>query len=391
MKKIIILGSTGSIGTQTLDIVDENPDLFTVTALSCRSRVDELIQQIEKYRPHGVCVGNEADARRVQERFPNLTVYYGDEGLVQLTEVEGDMIVNSLMGISGLAPTYHGIRLGKDIALANKETLVAGGALVMDAVARKGVKLLPVDSEHSAIFQCLEGNKGREIRRILLTASGGPFRKYSPEELEDVTLDQALNHPKWTMGRKITIDSATMMNKGLEVIEARWLFDVPASKIDVHVHPESIVHSMVEFADTSVIAQMGLPDMRIPISLALGYPKRLEYSGDSLDFFTEGANLHFEKPRMDVFRCLSLAYRAIEEGRSYPIVLNGANEELVAMFLNKEIRFLDIQRTIEKVLEAHNPVDPKSVPEILEIDREARRMARELAQGSFSSGTFTEE
>ena len=381
MKKIIILGSTGSIGTQTLDIVDENPDLFTVTALSCRSRVDELIQQIEKYRPHGVCVGNEADARRVQERFPNLTVYYGDEGLVQLTEVEGDMIVNSLMGISGLAPTYHGIRLGKDIALANKETLVAGGALVMDAVARKGVKLLPVDSEHSAIFQCLEGNKGREIRRILLTASGGPFRKYSPEELEDVTLDQALNHPKWTMGRKITIDSATMMNKGLEVIEARWLFDVPASKIDVHVHPESIVHSMVEFADTSVIAQMGLPDMRIPISLALGYPKRLEYSGDSLDFFTEGANLHFEKPRMDVFRCLSLAYQTIEDGRSYPIALNGANEELVAMFLNKEIRFLDIQRTIEKVLEVHNPVDPKSVSEILEIDREARRMARALAQG----------
>ena len=215
MKKIIILGSTGSIGTQTLDIVDENPNLFTVTALSCRSRVDELIQQIEKYRPLGVCVGNEADARRVQERFPNLTVYYGDEGLVQLTEVEGDMIVNSLMGISGLAPTYHGIQLGKDIALANKETLVAGGALVMDAVARKGVKLLPVDSEHSAIFQCLEGNKGREIRRILLTASGGPFRKYSLEDLEDVTLDQALNHPKWTMGRKITIDSATMMNKGL--------------------------------------------------------------------------------------------------------------------------------------------------------------------------------
>lgn len=381
MKKIIILGSTGSIGTQTLDIVDENPDLFTVTALSCRSRVDELIQQIEKYRPLGVCVGNEADARRVQERFPNLTVYYGDEGLVQLTEVEGDMIVNSLMGISGLAPTYHGIRLGKDIALANKETLVAGGALVMDAVERKGVKLLPVDSEHSAIFQCLEGNKGREIRRILLTASGGPFRKYSLENLEDVTLDQALNHPKWTMGRKITIDSATMMNKGLEVIEARWLFDVPASKIDVHVHPESIVHSMVEFADTSVIAQMGLPDMRIPISLALGYPKRLAYSGDSLDFFTEGANLHFEKPRMDVFRCLSLAYQAIEDGRSYPIALNGANEELVAMFLNKEIRFLDIQRTIEKVLEAHNPVDPKSVSEILEIDRDVRRMARALAQG----------
>lgn len=382
MKKIIILGSTGSIGTQTLDIIAENPDRFEVTGLSCRSRVDDLIVQIEKFHPEAVCVTREEDAERVQDLFPKLTVFYGEEGLVQLAEVDADILVSALMGISGLAPTYRGIETGKDIALANKETLVAGGALVMDLVKEKGVRLLPVDSEHSAIFQCLEGNRDRKVRRILLTASGGPFRKHSKEELAKVTLDQALKHPKWTMGQKITIDSATMMNKGLEVIEARWLFDIPASQIDIHVHPESIVHSMVEFEDTSVLAQLGLPDMRIPISLALGYPERLPYSGDSLDFFTTGANLHFEKPRRDVFRCIDLAYNSIEAGGSYPIVLNGANEELVAMFLRREIGFLDIQNTIEKVLEQHKMVTPSTVDEILDIDREARKMARSVIAGN---------
>ena len=379
MKKVIILGSTGSIGTQTLDIINENRDQFTVTALSCRSRVDDLIQQIREFSPEAVCVGKEEDAHRVQELFPKLEVYYGDEGLISLANLDADIVLNALMGISGLAPTYRAIETGKDIALANKETLVAGGALVMDLVKQKKVRLLPVDSEHSAIFQCLEGNQDREIRRILLTASGGPFRNYTLEQLEEVTLDQALNHPKWSMGKKITIDSATMMNKGLEVIEAKWLFDVPASKIEIHVHPESIVHSMVEFQDTSVLAQMGLPDMRIPISLALGYPKRLPYSGESLNFFDAGKALHFEKPNPEVFRCIKLAYQAIEAGGSYPIVLNGANEELVAMFLQKEIRFLDIQRTIERVLEEHTMATPNSVEEILAIDREARTVARESA------------
>lgn len=380
MKKVIVLGSTGSIGKQTLDIINENRNQFTVTALSCRSRVDDLIQQIRKFSPEAVCVGSEEDAIRVQKLFPKVSVYHGDAGLITLAEMEADILLNALMGISGLAPTYRAIETGKDIALANKETLVAGGALVMNRVEQKGVRLLPVDSEHSAIFQCLEGNKNWEIRRILLTASGGPFRNYTLEQLEDVTLEQALNHPKWSMGKKITIDSATMMNKGLEVIEAKWLFDVPASKIEIHVHPESIVHSMVEFQDTSVLAQMGLPDMRIPISLALGYPNRLRYSGESLNFFEAGKALHFEKPNPEVFRCIHLAYQAIEEGGSYPIVLNGANEELVDMFLHKKIRFLDIQRTLERVLNEHTMVTPGSVEEILAIDQNARAVARETAR-----------
>ena len=374
MKKIIILGSTGSIGTQTLDIVDENPDLFTVTALSCRSRVDELIQQIEKYRPLGICVGNEADARRVQERFPNLTVYHGDEGLVQLTEVEGDMIVNSLMGISGLAPTYHGIRLGKDIALANKETLVAGGALVMDAVARKGVKLLPVDSEHSAIFQCLEGNKGREIRRILLTASGGPFRKYSPEELEDVTLDQALNHPKWTMGRKITIDSATMMNKGLELIEARWLFDVDPKDIDIVVHRESVVHSLIEYTDHSVIAQLGVPDMRIPIQYALTWPERLPSPVPRLDLAAY-QKLTFFAPDYETFPCMTYCREAITRGGLYPAAVNATNEEAVALFLTGRIGFAAIPRLVASALDLTLPAGD-TAEAVLEADRHVREIVR---------------
>lgn len=381
MKKIIILGSTGSIGTQTLDIISENPSLFEVTGLSCARRVDDLIRQIKIYHPEAVCVGTEEDARRVQDIFPDLTVFHGEKGLVRLAEIESDILVSALMGISGLAPTYRAIETGKDIALANKETLVAGGQLVMNLAKQKDVRLLPVDSEHSAIFQCLEGNRNRKVRRILLTASGGPFRNFTPGELQSVTLEQALKHPKWTMGQKITIDSATMMNKGLEVIEAKWLFDISAKQIDIHVHPESIVHSMVEFEDTSVLAQMGLPDMRIPISLALGYPERLPYSGESLDFFSTGAALHFEKPRRDVFRCIDYAYNAIEEGKSYPVVLNGANEELVGMFLNREIRFIDIQNTIGKVLDAHNPVDLGSVEAVLEMDREARMVARELVRG----------
>ena len=316
-----------------------------------------------------------------------------------------DIVLNSLMGISGLAPTYKAIEYGRDIALANKETLVAGGSLVTDLCREKGVRLLPVDSEHSAIFQCLEGNGGsacgrayrepdsgidRQIRRILLTASGGPFRGRSLEEMRDVTIEQALNHPKWSMGSKITIDSATMMNKGLEVIEARWLFDVPAEKIDVHVHPESIVHSMVEFCDGSVMAQMGLPDMKIPISLALNYPDRMRLISDfdpeaedahgngALDLFTTGANLTFEKPDRKVFRCIDLAYAALNEGGAAPVVMNGANEALVAMFLAGKIGFLDIPETIEKVMDAADFAAPATVDEILHIDREARRMAEEL-------------
>lgn len=378
IKRIILLGSTGSIGTQTLDIVRENPDKFKVVALTCKNRIDDLIKQIQEFKPEAVCVGNKEAAARVSAAFPAIEVNIGDAGLREIAKADADIVLNALMGISGLAPTYEAILTGKDIALANKETLVAGGSLIMQLAAEKEVKILPVDSEHSAIFQCLEGNRGRKVRRILLTASGGPFRGYNIEKLERVSLQEALNHPKWSMGRKITIDSATMMNKGLEVIEAKWLFDIEPDKIDVHVHPESIVHSMVEFDDTSIIAQLGLPDMRIPISLALGYPSRLHYSGDSLNLFEEGSSLHFEKPDTNVFECLSMAYEAIENGGSYPILLNGANEELVSMIIEGKIEFLDIQRSLRRLMDEHKLVKSNTIEDILEIDKEARARAREL-------------
>lgn len=378
MKKILILGSTGSIGSQALDIVRENTDKFKIVGLSCRNSIEKITEQIKEFSPLAVAVGSADAAAKLQTEFPNIQIYYGDEGLIELAKIECDIVLNALMGISGLAPTYTAIEHGRDIALANKETLVTAGEIITELCKQKNVKLLPVDSEHSAIFQCLEGNKDRKIKRILLTASGGPFKGYSLKDLENVSLEQALNHPKWNMGSKITIDSATMMNKGLEVIEAKWLFDVDAEKIDIHVHPQSIVHSMVEFEDTSVIAQMGLPDMRIPISLALNYPDRLHFSCESLDFFTIGKELTFEKPDRKVFKCIDLAYQAINEGGSYPVVMNGANEELVAMFLAGKIRFLDIPNTIEKVMNKHNPTHTNNIEEILELDKISRNLAKEL-------------
>ena len=405
MKKVLILGSTGSIGTQALEIIRNNRDKFSACGLSCRSRVDDLIAQIREFAPESVCVGNSDDAKRVKSEFPEIDVHYGDAGLVEIAGMDCDIVLNALMGISGLAPTYEAISHGRDIALANKETLVAGGEIVTELCREKGVKLIPVDSEHSAIFQCLEGNGGsacaraykddagdgpdRAIRRILLTASGGPFRGRTLDEMRDVTIEQALNHPNWSMGSKITIDSATMMNKGLEVIEARWLFDIPADKIDVHVHPESIVHSMVEFMDGSVIAQMGIPDMKIPIGLALNYPDRLslipEFSGldedrgsdGSLDFFTKGANLTFEKADRKTFRCLDIAYAAIREGGSAPVVANGANEAAVAAFLARKIPFLRIGELVHSAL-AEIPVKPLTCYEdVAAADRAAREFVRE--------------
>lgn len=408
MKNILIMGSTGSIGTQALEIIRNNTDKFRAVGLTCRSRVERLLEQIREFKPEAVSVGNAEDAARVRAEFPAIDVYYGEAGLVEIAKMDCDIVLNSLMGISGLAPTYTAISCGRDIALANKETLVAGGELVTALCREKNVRLLPVDSEHSAIFQCLEGNGGsacgrayrepsddngvlyRPIRRILLTASGGPFRGRSLESMRDVTIEQALNHPKWSMGSKITIDSATMMNKGLEVIEARWLFDVPAENIDIHVHPQSIVHSMVEFTDGSVLAQLGLPDMKIPIGLALNYPDRLdlvkpfdqnernESVTGALDFFTTGSTLTFEQPDRKVFKCIDLAYAALKEGGSAPIVMNGANEELVAMFLNGEIGFTDIPDTIEKVMNKSAFAAPADVDAILEIDRQSRILAREL-------------
>ena len=376
MRKVSILGSTGSIGTQALDVVRANKEKFQVTALACGRNLELLSEQIKEFAPKIAVIESADDAKVLAERHPEVEIFCGEEGLVTAATSDCDMVLNSLMGMRGLVPTYAAIQAGKDIALANKETLVAGGELVMDAVKQNGVKMLPVDSEHSAIFQCLQGNEGTEIKKILLTASGGPFRGWSLEQLESVTLAQALKHPKWTMGQKITIDSATMMNKGLEVIEAKWLFDVDLDQIQILVHPQSIVHSAVEFMDTSVIAQLGLPDMRIPISIALAYPDRIPYQGPSLDFFKEGANLTFEEPNPAVFKCIQMAYDASRAGGSYPVVLNAANEILVDMFLKEQIRFIDIQNRLEDILDKHNPTYHVTLDDIIAIDEETRNLVK---------------
>ena len=358
MKRISILGSTGSIGTQALDVIRNNKDKYSVAALSCASSIELLRSQIEEFSPEAAAVASEEDARMLSAEYKGVQFYYGKEGLNEIASMEGcDMVLNSLMGMRGLEPTMAAAESGKDIAFANKETLVAGGEIVTEAVRRNGVKLLPVDSEHSAIFQCIQGNEGNPVKRIILTASGGPFRGYSLKQLENVTLEQALNHPNWSMGSKITIDSASMMNKGLEVIEAKWLFDVPLDKIQVVVHPQSVLHSAVEYEDCSVIGQMGNPDMRVPIAYAFAYPDRIDLRGlvDSLDLFSLEQGLTFHKADSSVFKTIDMAYEASRRGGSYPVVLNGANEVLVDKFLHGRIRFIDIQNSLERILEEHVP------------------------------------
>lgn len=381
MKRISILGSTGSIGTQCLDVISGNRDRFSVAALSCSKSIELLCRQIEEFSPAAVCVAEEADAAELSKKYSGIEFFHGDEGLRAIAAMEDcDMVVNSLMGMRGLEPTMAAIEAGKDIAFANKETLVVGGQLVMDAVKRRGVKLLPVDSEHSAVFQCIQGSAGNEIRRLILTASGGPFRGYSAEQLKSVTLEQALAHPNWSMGKKITVDSATMMNKGLEVIEAKWLFDIPAEKIQIVVHPQSILHSAVEYCDGSVIGQMGLPDMRVPIAYALSYPERMEMTSSmkSLDFFSFKDGMTFYPADAEVFRTIGLAYEACRIGGSYPVALNGANEVLVDMFLKGKIRFTDIQDTLVKVMEEHRPVQDLDIEGILEEDSRIREKMRNM-------------
>ncbi len=331
-----------------------------------------LTKQIEAFNPDLVCVEEERDAIKLKKRFRRLEVLWGESGLKEVaSKAECDILLNSLVGMRGLVPTYEAIKSGKNIALANKETLVTGGKFIIDEAKKNGVKILPVDSEHSAIFQALQGNSEKDIKRIYLTASGGPFRGYTLKELEGVTLEQALRHPNWSMGSKITIDSATMMNKGLEVIEARWLFDIEPEYIDVIVHKESIIHSMVEYKDHSIIAQLGAPDMRVPISYALTYPERIRNDVPTVDFFSLGS-LAFEKADTKVFRCLDLAYEAIKKGKSYPVVLNAANEVLVQQFIEGKISFIDIQRTIERVMEEHVAVNIIGLSDILSIDQEIR-------------------
>ena len=383
MKKISILGSTGSIGTQALDVIAHNQDKFKVTALSCAKSLPLLCRQIEEFSPEAVAVKDEADAKELADKYKKLEIFWGTEGLKTIASMEScDMVLNSLMGMKGLEPTMAAIKSGKDIAFANKETLVAGGQLVMDAVKKHGVAMLPVDSEHSAIFQSLQGNQDNEIRRILLTASGGPFRGYSLEQLEQVSLEQALNHPNWSMGSKITIDSATMMNKGLEVIEARWLFDVPLEKIQVVVHPQSILHSAVEYMDSSVIGQMGNPDMRIPIAYAFSYPERMDLSDvtQPLDLFSLKEGMSFYPADRSVFKTIDLAYEACREGGSCPVVLNGANEVLVDLFLHGKIRFIDIQNFLIQMMENHQTKRNLDLETILEEDMRGREDVRKLVE-----------
>ena len=383
MKKISILGSTGSIGTQALDVIAHNQDKFKVTALSCAKSLPLLCRQIEEFSPEAVAVKDETDAKEIADKYKDLEVFWGAEGLKTIASMEScDMVLNSLMGMKGLEPTMAAIESGKDIAFANKETLVAGGQLVMDAVKKHGVSMLPVDSEHSAIFQSLQGNQDNEIRRILLTASGGPFRGYSLEQLEQVSLEQALNHPNWSMGSKITIDSATMMNKGLEVIEARWLFDVPLEKIQVVVHPQSILHSAVEYMDSSVIGQMGNPDMRIPIAYAFSYPERMDLSDvtQPLDLFSLKEGMSFYPADRSVFKTIDLAYEACREGGSCPVVLNGANEVLVDLFLHGKIRFIDIQNFLIQMMESHQTKRNLDLETILEEDMRGREDVRKLVE-----------
>ncbi|MCD8158964.1 MAG: 1-deoxy-D-xylulose-5-phosphate reductoisomerase [Clostridiales bacterium] len=376
-EKLAILGSTGSIGTQGLEVCD-SVGTIEVLGLTANKNIGLLEDQIRKYRPKLAAVMNEDKARALKENVKDTDtkILAGMEGICTVAAMEGtDTVLNSLVGNVGLHPTVEAINSGKTLALANKETLVTSGELVMKLVKEKGIKLHPVDSEHSAIFQCLQGNKGNKIKKIHLTASGGPFRGY--KSLKDVTLNQALHHPNWDMGKKITIDSATMMNKGLEVIEAKWLFDVDVDQINVVVHPQSIIHSMVEFEDSAVIAQLGEPDMRLPISYALTYPKRVKNDFPKVDFFKIGT-LTFEKPDLKVFRCLGLALKAIKTGGTAPAVLNAANEVAVSRALKKDIKFYEIGELIEKTVDAYTVKYNYTLSDVFEADEWAREYARNI-------------
>ncbi|MGL5711777.1 MAG: 1-deoxy-D-xylulose-5-phosphate reductoisomerase [Paraclostridium sp.] len=380
MKKISILGSTGSIGTQTLDVVRANRDKFEVVAISANSSINLLLEQIKEFKPKYVAVYNESSVKLLKEMIPsdiNIEILSGMEGLVAISSLdEIDVLLTAIVGMIGLVPTLEAIKKGKTIALANKETLVTAGQLVMEEAKKRNVSILPVDSEHSAIFQCLNGESHKEIESIILTASGGPFRGKSKNELLHVTKNEALRHPNWSMGRKISIDSSTLMNKGLEVIEAKWLFDVNSDKIDVVVHPQSIIHSMVQFVDSSIIAQMGCPDMKLPIQYALTYPDRLVNDFERLDF-SKLSSLTFEKPDLETFPCLKLAYDSLNIGGTYSAVLNAANEVLVNEFLEDKIGFYDIPYYIEKAMDAHKSISKPSLEEILHIDKWSREFVKE--------------
>ena len=380
MKKIAILGSTGSIGTQTLEIVRDNPDL-QVTGLAAGANIELLERQVREFRPRLVSLQSEADCEELKTRLADMEVQVipGMEGLLAIAQMEeSEILVTAIVGMIGIRPTIAAINRKKDIALANKETLVTAGHIIMPLAAKMGVSILPVDSEHSAIFQSMQGENRDRVSRLLITASGGPFRGRTRQELETVRLEDALKHPNWSMGHKITIDSATLVNKGLEVMEAKWLFDVELDRIQVVVHPQSIIHSMVEYVDGGIMAQLGVPDMKLPIQYALFYPDRRPMAGKRVDFYELGS-ITFERPDMNTFTGLKLALRAAAEGGSVPTVFNAANEEAVSLFLNRKIRFLQIPEIIEMCMDAHKKKENPDVEEILSAERETY----ELIQSKF--------
>lgn len=379
MRKIAILGSTGSIGTQTLDVVRQNKDL-QVLGLAAGSNVDLMEAQIREFRPRLAVMWEEQACQELKQRLRDVEIRIscGMEGLLELAVMEEtEVLVTAIVGMIGIRATIAAIEKGKNIALANKETLVTAGHLIMPLAKEKGVSILPVDSEHSAVFQCMNGEKGNAVSRILLTASGGPFRGKSLQEMADVRVEDALKHPNWAMGRKITIDSATMVNKGLEVMEARWLFDVPLNRIQVVVHPQSIIHSMVEYEDGGIMAQLGMPDMRLPISYALYYPERRPLSGERLDLFRLGS-MSFEAPDLEAFPGLRLAFEAAEQGGTMPTVYNAANEKAVSLFLEKKIRFLQIPELIEASMRQHRKLEAPGVEEILQAECETYEYIRQV-------------
>lgn len=366
MKNIAVLGASGSIGTQAIDVIERHPNEFNLIAFTVGKNIDYAKKIVEKHQPEIISVQNIEDIDAFSEYDVNIVS--GKEGLISVATYEkNDLVLNALLGSVGLEPTMRAIEAGKDIALANKETLVVAGELVMAHARQYNVNILPVDSEHAAIFQCLNGEDMKQIKKVTITASGGSFRDLSREALEHVTVEDALNHPNWSMGHKITIDSATMMNKGFEVIEAKWLFDLDISKIETILHKESIIHSMVEFVDTSVMAQLGTPDMRMPIQYAFTYPKRIEHQAPSLNL-AEVAQLHFKAMDFERYRCLQYAYDAIKIGGTMPVVLNAVNEVAVAKFLNKEIRFLDIERMIKREMDRHEVIQNPTLDQILALD-----------------------
>ena len=378
MKRISILGSTGSIGQQTLDVIAEIETEIDIFALTANSSLDLLFKQIKKFKPEYAVLMNEKKASELKYRlndFPT-TVLSGMDGLINVaTAKEVDLVVNSVVGSVGVKPTYEAIKAKKDIALANKETLVTAGSVIMAEADKNDVNILPVDSEHNAIFQALQGEEIADVKRIILTASGGPFREYSKEELNEVTVEQALDHPNWDMGGKITIDSATLMNKGLEVIEAKWLFDLSYDEIDVVVHPQSIIHSLVEYKDHSVLAELGLPDMKVPIQYALTYPKRAKNNLEPLNL-AEVGELTFEEPKRESFPCLNYAYQAGKAGGTMPAVLNAANEIAVSAFLDNQIKFITIPKVIAATMDKHKKIEQPELSDIFKADKWAREQAK---------------